>query len=53
MEQPPKRHGSVHPAAAGVAGSASMAIMMLLCNIIPNAAQESAKNVASARLTVL
>jgi hypothetical protein len=23
MEQPPKRHGSVHPAAAGVASSAS------------------------------
>src|SRR5262245_59619549 len=35
MEQPPKMHGSVQPAAVGVASSISAAIMMFRRNITP------------------
>src|SRR5262245_4076901 len=35
MEKPPKRHGSVHPATAGVASRNSVAMMMHRCNIVP------------------
>jgi hypothetical protein len=34
MEQPPKRHGSVHPAATGAAGTSSAATMMLRLSIL-------------------